>query len=652
MVAATEGPGAIGLASRASPRRTMNALAPETSESTGSVHASRTERVARARHSQHFVGPTLPSDTLIPPRTRITRLALPLARYHSFLIVLLCTLGTSCDRSDERITERSLGSGAGAAGGEAWFTEITSDVRLDFVHESGAKGRLHLAEVMGAGAALFDYDNDGDLDIYLTNGNLELPRMVSAVAPLNRLYRQQPGGRFVDVTIESNLGDGGYGMGVAIADIDNDGDTDVYVTNFGPDKLYRNRGDGTFEDITAEAGIDVAGWSCSAVFFDYDLDGFLDLYVTQYVELNPLKTCTDGAGRTDYCGPTAFPPVHDVLLHNNGGRTFTDVSDKAGIAAIAAAGLGVISEDLNDDGLPDIYVANDAFANQLWINMGDGSFRDDAFITGTAYNWNGVPEAGMGILAADFDNDANLDLFLTHLGAESNTLYRNLGEAFGFSDITGESGLAMSSVPFTGFGTCALDVELDGDLDVIVVNGRVVRGDPCFDAGVPPPWDMYAEPNLFFLNDGTGRFESGDALAGSLCSRVEITRGLVVGDVDADGDQDVLLSNVQGPARLYRNDAPRLGHWLSIRAVDPELRRDAIGARVSVFIGDRQLIRTITSGSSYLSASEPEAHFGLGDADRPDRVEVRWPGGAREMFHGVPGDQAVTLVRGAGESKP
>ncbi len=577
---------------------------------------------------------------------------------------LLCLVSTGCDRRDDS-------KATGAAGAHSrdsavqdrqslladWFTEITSEVGLDFVYETGAKGKLYMPEIMGAGAALFDYDNDGDLDIYLINGNRELPRMVKSEALTNRLFRQdadagKPVRRwFVDVTDESGLGDGGYGMGVAIGDIDNDGDMDVYVTNFGRDTLFRNRGDGTFEDITAQAGITAESWSCSATFLDYDLDGFLDLYVTRYVEFNPLKRCTDRAGRPNYCGPLSLPPVHDLLLHNNGDGTFVDVSEQVGIASTLAAGLGVVSEDFNDDGRPDLYVANDAYPNQLWISSPDGPFQDAALLTGAAYSWNGTPEAGMGVLAADLDNDGHLDLFMTHLASESNTFYRNLGGTRGFSDVTGESGLAFSSIPFTGFGTCALDVELDGDLDLLVVNGRVDRGDPRSDSDMPPPWDMYAEPNLFYLNDGTGQFALSQAQAGSFGDRVEITRGLVVGDIDSDGDQDVLISNIQGPARLYRNDAPRKGHWLSVRARDPQLRRDAIGAVVSVFLGERRLLRTITSGFSYLSASEPIAHFGLGKAARVDRIEVRWPGGVYETFPGMPADRFVVLLRGEGERK-
>ncbi|MCZ6811131.1 MAG: CRTAC1 family protein [Planctomycetota bacterium] len=563
--------------------------------------------------------------------------------------LLVCTcLGGCTDHAESP-------SDAIQAPAAQWFTEITTTVGLDFVHETGATGELYMPEVIGPGAALFDFDNDGDLDIYLVNGNRGLPDAVVEQTPTNRLYRQDPNGRYVDVTAESGLGDGGYGMGVAIGDIDNDGDADVYVTNYGPDRLYRNRGDGTFEDITESAGIDVPGWSCSAVFLDYDRDGFLDLYVTQYVEFDPDLHCFDQAGRRDYCGPKSFTPIHDVLLHNNGGSGgpgFTDVSEEAGIASVAAAGLGVVCDDLNDDGWIDIYVANDAYPNHLWLNQRNGTFREAALMMGTAYSLHGQPEAGMGVVAADFDNDSRVDLFVTHLRVETNTHYRNLGRGVGFDDVTGETGLAASSMEYTGFGTAALDVELDGDLDLVVANGRVNRVDPRPDASIDPPWNLLAEPNLFYLNDGQGRFELIERPVASLCGLIEITRGLAIGDIDSDGDLDILISNVQGPARLYRNTTPRNGHWLIVRAVDPSLRRDAIGARVTVLCNGQRQVRTIARGFGYLSSSDSRAHFGLGDVDRVDRIEVRWPDGARETFPATDVDRVVQVTRGTGKRQP
>ena len=546
-----------------------------------------------------------------------------------------------------RQAARQSGSGGGPA--VQWFKDITLESGLDFVHETGATGALLFPEIMASGAALFDYDNDGDLDIYLTNGARAFDR--SRADLTNKLYRQAPDGRFSDVTAESGLGDIGYGMGVAIGDIDNDGDADVYCTNYGPDRLYRNRGDGTFEDATASAGIQVDGWGGSAVFFDYDRDGFLDLFVTRYVQGDPAKFCFDSAGRRDYCGPKSFVPAHDILLHNNGDGTFSDVTDQAGISALEANGLGVISEDFNLDGWPDLYVANDATPNHLWVNQKDGTFRDDALMLGVAYNMHGQPEAGMGVLAADFDNDLDFDLFMTHLQNESNTLYLNLGWDRGFDDASTSKGLASSSVPYTGFGTVALDVELDGDLDLFVANGRVVVSKSLGGAQLQSSWHMLAEPNLFYLNRGDGSFALSGAETASLCEPLEIGRGLAVGDIDRDGDLDILLSNLQGPARLYRNEAPRQGHWITVRAIDPRLKRDAIGAVVTVSAGGRKQMRSISRGYSYLSSSEPRAHFGLGRTEQIDYIDVRWPDGLLERFTVQKADRAVTLLRGTGKEQ-
>jgi hypothetical protein len=570
-----------------------------------------------------------------------------LAHPHATALACLAVVGlvAGCTGNDLPGAEATPAEKTGA-----WFTEITEPAGIDFVYDAGGTGMLYIAEVMGAGAALFDYDLDGDLDIYLTNGNHGLPQPGTDGTVRNRLYRQEGGGRFSDVTLESGLGDAGYGMGVAIGDVDNDGDPDVYVTNLGPDRLYRNNGDGTFEDVSAAAGVDLPGWSSSAAFCDLDRDGFLDLYVARYVRFLPERRCYDDAGRDVICGPTAFPPEPDLLLHNNGDGTFTEAAARAGIAEVAAAGLGVLCADWNGDGLPDVYVANDAYANHMWINRGDGTFRDDALLMGVALNLHGQAEAGMGVTAADFDSDGTEDIFITHLRRETNTLYRSLGEGIGFVDATGESGLGDTSMPFTGFGTAALDVELDGDLDLLIVNGRVHQHDPLPGATLPPPLDGLAEPNLFYLNDGTGRFTPAGPEADTLCAPIEISRGLAVGDLDGDGDADLLVANIEGPARLYRNDAPERGHWLAVRAFDPALGRDAIGARVTVRADGRRQVRTINRGNSYLSSSEPVARFGLGQAVRVERVDVLWPDGLRESFPAVEADREIRLERGTGEA--
>jgi len=561
--------------------------------------------------------------------------------------ILLSFLLLSCG-SNDTAPERAEAPSTGPSPSAPWFVDVTEEVGLDFVHETGAVGGIHLPEIMAGGAALFDFDSDGDLDAYLTNGNFDLAGGEPGSRPVNRLFRQEADGSFVDVTAGSGQGDPGYGLGMAVGDYDNDGNVDLYASNFGADRLYRNLGDGTFEDVTAGAGIRVGGFSCSAIFCDYDNDGYLDLFVTQYVRYNPSQICKSSAGERDYCSPRAFNPAPDVLLHNNGDGTFADVSRRAGLHGTISAGLGVGCEDFDRDGFPDFYVANDQYANNLWFNRGDGTFEDRALMMGAAYNMEGREEAGMGVIVNDLDNDLVTDLFVTHLGGQSNTLYRGLGGGL-FEDATGAVGLAQSSLPFTGFGTVALDLELDGDLDILIADGRAFRGPEDPASIVKGMWSYFSEPNLLYLQQN-GRFELHRELAVPLTEPVEVSRALVAGDIDDDGDQDVLVANIQSRARLYRNEAPREGDWLTVRAVDPRLNRIAIGARLTLVAGPRTQVRTVSRGSGYLSSNDPRAHFGLGRDSNVERIDVRWPDGLEESFP-VPGlDRVITLERGSGET--
>ena len=504
-----------------------------------------------------------------------------------------------------------------------------------------------MPESLGSGGGFFDYDNDGDLDIYLVNGAWH-GKLKNRPALKDRLFRQEVNGSFVDVTESSGLGDTGYGMGVAIGDIENDGDLDVYVTNYGQDAMYRNNGEGTFTNITQQAGINDTAWGASAVFFDYDRDGFLDLYVSNYVSYDSAIVCTDKAGRPDYCGPKGFSGLPDILYHNDGDGTFTDVSERAGIITEMYRGLGVVSADFNKDSYPDIYVANDGEPNLLWINRGDGSFQDQAVILGAAVNATGQPEASMGVTAGDADGDQDLDLFMTHLRDEKNTFYRNHG-TIRFQDESWAAGLAGISLPYTGFGTGFFDYDHDGDLDLAVVNGRVTRG-PLLTSHQPHRyWDDYAEPNFLFQNDGEGHFQPASDQAGAFASTVENSRGLAFGDVDNDGDIDLLVTNEGGPARLYRNDGESKGHWLLIRALDPRLKRDAIGAEITVVYDGKRQMRLVSPGYSYLCSNDPRVHFGLGSATYVDQILVRWPDGSQEQFAALRADQIITLKKGTGK---
>jgi len=552
---------------------------------------------------------------------------------------LVLTLASGCSDPAGQVTGSPtppVSSSQGPSPG--WWEEFTETSGVDFRQTSGAVGERQFPEIMGAGVAVFDADGDDDLDLFFTNGASS-----ERSEATDRFYRQTAPGRFEDATGASGLGGTGYGMGVAVGDFDNDGHVDLFVTNVGADRLYRNQGDGTFADHTSASGIVNDAWSSSALFFDYDRDGFLDLFVARYVVTDPTDPCFDRTGRPTYCGPKARTPLSDQLFHNQGDGTFIEVSDAAGFASIAAAGLGAIAQDFDGDGWPDLAVANDAYINHLWINQKDGSFSELAFPLGIAFNQHGQAEAGMGIVSGDFDGDQTFDLFLTHLAVETNTVYRGIG-ASGFKDVTGTAGIAASSMPFTGFGVVALDADCDGDLDLMVANGRVSLG-PEGDA--QDPWLPYAEPNQAFVNDGKGRFEEITADS-PFSTPIEITRGMATGDLDQDGDLDVVIANIEGPARLYRNVCPNPGSWLRVRAVDPALKRDAIGAVLTVKAGDRSYLRIVHGQGGYQSSSSLVAHFGLGEAETIDGLDVQWPDGMRETFPGGPVDRTLKLLRGTG----
>ncbi len=568
-------------------------------------------------------------------------------RLWSLIGLLGAVVLTACSGDTDKapaVTSESALERPGASGSHALLVDATEAWNVDFKHSAGAGGALAFPEMMGGGVAVFDANEDGRLDLYFISGAPE------GGGVSNRLYLQGEDGRYADATAGSGLADDGYGTGVAVGDVDNDGHEDVFVANIGPDRLYRGGGDGTFEDVTTRAGIGATGtasddWSSSAALCDVDRDGFLDLYVVRYVDWDPDVRCTDSAGRREYCGPDSFEDRTDVLLRNLGDGSFRDVTSEAGVDVVTGAGLGVVCEDVDDDGWVDIYVANDGDPNQLWMNQGDGTFLDDALIMGASVNAAGLHEAGMGVVAADFDNDGDLDLFLTHLRDETNTFYRNLGGGIGFEDQTVRVGLAAASTPYTGFGTAPMDLDLDGDLDIVIANGRVLRGDP-LPSDLPEQWKPYAEPNLVYVND-SGVFRLLTDEVRDFIDRTEVSRGLAKGDLDGDGDQDLIVSGIESRARLYRGEPPG-GHWLLVDTVDPRLRRRALGARVTVVVGTERQTRTVQSAMSYLSSSDPRAHFGLGGSSSPVDVVVRWPDGLEETWSEIEVDRAVVLRRGEG----
>ncbi len=552
------------------------------------------------------------------------------------IVALLLPACFGCERS----------APAPAAASPPFFVDATEAWGVDVDLDRAAPGNYFMPDSMTGGVALFDADGDGDLDLYLVHGRWDVARRAPAADGVNRLLLQGDDGVFRVTPDAAGAADAGYGMGVAVGDADNDGDLDLYVANYGPDAFYRNRGDGTFENATADAGIGNDAWSASAGFFDADGDGWLDVFVTNYLAIDPAREARDAAGRPDYAAPSVSPGVPDVLYRNTGDGTFTDVTEAAGLAT-PGRGLGVIFDDLDGDGRIDIYVANDGDPNFAWISQADGTFVDRAAALGLAVNSYRRPEGSMGIARGDVDGDGAEDLLLTHFVQETNSLYRRLGPGQ-FSDETLARGLAGPSLDRTGFGAAFFDLELDGDLDLFVVNGRVFRRRPLAGARLSDHWNSYAEPNQLFVNRGGGRFAEVAVGCGPACNDIEVSRGLVAGDLDRDGDVDLVVTNANGTVRLYRNETPRQGHWLAVRAIDPALRRDAIGARIEVRLGRRVLLRTVTAARSYLSSGDLTTHFGLGEAERVDRILVRWPDGAIEHFDGGDVDRLRVIRRGEG----
>ena len=546
------------------------------------------------------------------------------------------------------------------------FDEIASKCGLDFVHQTGAGGDYYFPEIAGSGCAVFDYDGDGDLDVYALQafplgevtaqsvGGRGLPHPALGG---NRLFRNDltidgagvPTMRFVDVSDEAGVRDRGYAMGVAVGDIDNDGDLDLYVTNFGPNTLYINNGDGAFTAAAPDIVPAEDRWSTSAAFVDFDLDGWLDLFVCNYVNFSLLenKICHSASGRREYCGPASFEPLPDRLFRNRGDGSFEDVSIAGGLARAFGSGLGVVTDDFNHDGWPDLYVANDGNGNQLWLNNGDGTFTDSALLFGAAYNVDGEAEAGMGVTSGDFDCDGDMDIFLSHLRAETNTLLVNDGTAI-FDDASQAAGLGAVSRNMTGFGAQFVDLNNNGLLDLVVANGAVTMEELSLGEVFP-----YGVPNQVFMNQGPPQFSFADrsSRAGDVFTALETSRGAAFGDIDNDGDVDVLVSNANGPLRLFQNTIGSDNGWMGI-----ELRADdgdpfAYDAVIELLNEDNDAkIRRVGSDGSYCAANDHRIVFGLGETRGVQSVLVTWPDGARERFDGLASGAYHTLSRGAGSA--
>ncbi len=564
---------------------------------------------------------------------------------------------------------------ATSAAAAAPFVDRTADVGIDFVHRNGMTGRLYLPEIMGPGVALLDYDGDGDLDLFVPQGGPldggDDGDRRPAGGGGTQLYRNDLSGdpaslRFTNVTGDSGIEPTGYGMGVAVADVDNDGRVDLYVTRLGANALLLNQGAGaggtvTFADVAPGAGVADSDWGVSATFFDYDRDGWLDLYVGNYVDftLARHKPCYRANGAVDYCGPLAFRPQPDRLFRNLGigtdGRVrFEDVSAAAGITRVYGNALGVVAGDFDGDGLRDLYVANDLMPNQLWINRGDGTFEERALLAGCSVNAEGAAEAGMGIDVGDVDGDGDFDIVVSHIRRQTNTLYLNDGAGF-FHDGSLNSGLGTPSWAFTGFGAAFLDYDNDGWLDFFVANGAVNIVDELEAAGDPYPLH---QTNQLFRNLGIGtgggiRFEEITPEAGDALALSEVSRGAAFGDLDNDGDVDIVVANNNGPLRVLINQVGQERPWLGLRLLEAEVPRDALGARVEVRRRQRPpLHRRVRTDGSYASASDSRVLVGLGHGAAVEAVRVVWPSGRLEVFRDLETRRYTTLREGSGQPSP
>ncbi|GAB6186736.1 CRTAC1 family protein [Thermopirellula anaerolimosa] len=527
------------------------------------------------------------------------------------------------------------------------FTDVTASSGITFVHTDGSSGRHYIMEAMSAGLAVFDYDNDGDEDLYLLNG-APLPGTVVEVPPRNALYRNNGDGTFTDVTEQAGVGDPGFGLGVTAGDYDGDGFLDLYLNNFGPNVLYRNNGNGTFTDVTETSGTangTKVGAGCA--FFDMDADGDLDLYVANYVKFDPAThRAPIVQGVVFYPGPLEHDPEPDTLYRNHGDGTFTDVSEEAGIAAHAGTGMGMICFDADGDGRTDVFVANDGMANFLFLNRGDGRFDEVGGMFGVAYDLAGLPQASMAPDVGDYDNDGWLDLIVTSYENESAMLYRNFEGRY-FLDMSRRCGLDRATLPHVTWGAPWADFDNDGDLDLFIACGHTEDN-----IQQRYPDGRYREPNLVLINLGDGRFADVSAECGPEPPVVEASRGAGVADLDNDGDLDVVVLNSRRAPTILRNDSPPGNHWLQLSLRGEPPNRFAVGAKVAVTCGGRTQFQEVHSGRGYQSHWGFRLHFGLGGNTSADRIEVTWPSGKKERFQNAAADRHWTLQEGTGRILP
>jgi hypothetical protein len=497
-------------------------------------------------------------------------------------------------------------------------------------------------ETVSAGLALFDYDDDGYTDIYFLNG-APLKGSEGNAVPRNKLYRNEGGWRFTDVTEKTGVGDDGYGLGVAVGDYDNDGDQDIYLNNYGPNVLYRNNGNGTFTDVTKQAGVDNGSQvGAGACFLDMDKDGDLDLYVSNYLDFSYEKHVSKTTrGYPVYANPRFYLPLPDTLYRNNGNGTFTDVSKASGVGKYAGWGMGIVCGDYDNDGDTDIFIANDVAENFLFENDVTGKFEEVGLMTATAYDLHGDEQGSMGVDCGDYDNDGLLDFYVTSYEGQLATLYRNLGDSM-FEDVTLISGAGAGTLPHVTWGNSFVDFDNNGFRDLFIACGHLQDNVEHYDDTT-----MYFARNILLMNKGDGKFvdisnNSGDGMKIKLSSR-----GAGFDDLDNDGDVDVVILNSRRESTILRNDSPSKGHWLQVRLRGVKTNRDGVGAHIKVVAGDLTLLEEVHSGRGYQSHYGMRLHFGLGNRERIDRIEVRWIGGRIDVFKDIAVDQLLMLTEGS-----
>ena len=533
---------------------------------------------------------------------------------------------------------------ASPANAQPFFEQIpASQSKIDWSHTAGISAEMYLPETVGAGCAFLDYDNDGWMDIYLVNsGPCDFYKPSTPLR--NALYRNNRDGTFTDVTDKAGVPGNAYGMGVAVGDYNGDGLPDIYLTQYPNSILYRNNGDGTFTDVTAKAGVAAPGWGTSAVWFDYDNDGRLDLFVCRFADFSKAKNVHCGGrgpGEPYYCKPNVYQPVPSWLFHNNGDGTFTDVSKESGIAASLGKAWGVVAADLNNDGLMDLFVASDTAPNALFMNRGKGRFEDTGLLAGVAFNPFGVARSGMGVDAADYNQDGWLDLFVANVDHEMYSLYRNNQDGT-FEDAAVPAGIGQTTALMSGWGLKFFDYNNDGDLDLLLSNGH-----PDTTIQDHHPEIRYREPLLLFEGNGKS-WKNVSSQCGPAFQTPIAGRGLALGDFDNDGAVDVLITVNDGPPLLLRNTAASKNHWLGLRLIGTKSNIDAIGAKVTYQAGDLLRHKTKTGGGSYLSSHDPRLVLGLGNRTAIDWLEVLWPlpGGKAQRFTHLPIDRYITLIEG------